>query len=412
MEAVPMFSGDPASAQATKITPSTFLKKFRSHMMDLIGNATMTAAEKDAMKLAAFTDYLEEDSPAEKWFDALQAGNGAVTTWAALEAAFKARFPAPQKAVRDAQEWERELLGMKLTLGELDTVVKVGGADVYAHINFAARLLEVAHLAGIAATASGVWQSRDALPDVLREKIPATQASWITYTDAIKAIDRVYLRESVAKARKAQEIERTVADLRRGPAPMTPVSKMASQMARTAIATPRAAPVAAPVAGAQGGVFGGGGGRGNLFTPPKTLRPEEREHLQKIIDTMQGAPPDDAAGRAVYARRVAGWERMHGDKGRAVRYEHTGYPLSPGTLPPLSGECFGCGKRAIPWHGGKDCPGPRIPHQESTFRAVCARYLRNNTTPVNAVLEDEDPLAWMDDEYEYGEEDFVAGPSE
>ncbi|KAJ7256199.1 hypothetical protein B0H12DRAFT_1016043 [Mycena haematopus] len=164
----------------------------------------------DAQKIDAFPDYLVEDSPAEKWFITLQNGAAPVTTWAALEAAFHVRFPGPEKVERTAQEWERELAGMRLTLNELTTTVKVGGAEVFAHVHFASRLLELARLAGIAATPSGIWQSRDALPEVLREKVPSMQADWTSYTAAIRQVDRVYLRESVAKARKTQELERTV----------------------------------------------------------------------------------------------------------------------------------------------------------------------------------------------------------
>ncbi|KAJ7274053.1 hypothetical protein C8J57DRAFT_1014113, partial [Mycena rebaudengoi] len=115
----------------------------------------------------AFLNYLVEDSPAEKWFKAHQAGATAATTWQALEAAFHVRFPGPVKAERSAQEWERELVGMKLTLEELNTTVKVGGMDVFAHVHYAGRLLEVARLAGIDQTTSGIWQSRDALPELL-----------------------------------------------------------------------------------------------------------------------------------------------------------------------------------------------------------------------------------------------------
>ncbi|KAJ7113526.1 hypothetical protein C8R44DRAFT_630793, partial [Mycena epipterygia] len=163
------------------------------------------AKDPDVRKIDAFPDYLVEESPAEKWFRDLQASANAVTTWAALEAAFHIRFPGPEKAVRTPQEWERELAGMKLTLAELGTTVKIGGADVFAHVHFASRLFEVAQLAGVAATTSGVWQSRDALPEVIRDKVASTQTSWATYTAAIKAVDRVHIREGVAKAKKAQD---------------------------------------------------------------------------------------------------------------------------------------------------------------------------------------------------------------
>ncbi|KAJ6510919.1 hypothetical protein C8R45DRAFT_814468, partial [Mycena sanguinolenta] len=159
----------------------------------------------DAQKIDAFPDYLVEDSPAEKWFLALQSSATPAMTWAVLETAFHARFPGPEKVERTTQEWERELAGMRLMLTELNTTVNVGSAEVFAHVHFASRLLELAQLAGIAATPSGIWQSRDALPEVMREKVPSTQADWTTYMAVIRLVDRIYLRESVAKAQKAHE---------------------------------------------------------------------------------------------------------------------------------------------------------------------------------------------------------------
>ncbi|KAJ7362698.1 hypothetical protein DFH08DRAFT_1025075, partial [Mycena albidolilacea] len=193
------FSGEPVGAESTEVTPGTFIKKFRAHMRDL--------GQTDAQKVDAFPDYLVEDSPAERWFMAwkLEAAAAANPPWLNLEAAFHERFPGPEKAERTPQEWERELAGMVLTLPELSATVEVGGADVYAHVHFASRLLEIARLARIETTTSGIWQSRDALPEVLREKVPSTQENWTTYTATIKAVDRVYLREGVAKARNAQE---------------------------------------------------------------------------------------------------------------------------------------------------------------------------------------------------------------
>ncbi|KAJ7226035.1 hypothetical protein GGX14DRAFT_556783 [Mycena pura] len=409
-ELVPMFTGEPVVADSTEVTPATFVKKLRAHMRDL---GTDNTQNPDARKIDAFLDYLVENSPAEKWFKMQQASATPFITWAALEAAFHIRFPGPEKAERTPQEWERELVAMKLTLGELGSTVKVGGAEVFAHVHFAMRLLDIAREAGIANTTGGIWQSRDALPEVIREKIPATQTDWITYTNAIKNVDRVHIREGVAKARKAQDLDRRVAQVEARSPPLTPVSKMAVRFGRTGIAVPPGEaiaplPMRAPAGAAN--PFGGGGGQGNLFTPP-AMTEEGKVHLRRIMVGLGASMlQDDAAGRAEYARRVASWIRVHGTN--RVLLERTGYPLSPGTLPPASGECYGCGKLAIPWHKRADCPGPAVPAKESTFCSLCAKYLKEPRAPaaVNAVLEEE--TGWMDFvQYEDGE-DFGTGPSE
>ncbi|KAJ7355177.1 hypothetical protein DFH08DRAFT_803224 [Mycena albidolilacea] len=82
-EIVPMFSGDPeTAADPNAVNPSTFIKKFRSHIRDL-------AVASDADRIDALLDYLDL-----KWY-------------------------------KDLKEWERELMGMKLKVEELDTTVQV-----------------------------------------------------------------------------------------------------------------------------------------------------------------------------------------------------------------------------------------------------------------------------------------------
>jgi hypothetical protein len=138
-EGMLFFSGEPMGTEAVAVTPMTFIKRFCVHMRDL-GNQT------DTMKIEAFADYLTDNSPAEQWFNALQNGAAPVTTWVALEAVFQTRFPGPVKAERTAQEWDRELAGMKLTLTELGTTVDIGSTEVYTHIHFTSRLLKIAWL--------------------------------------------------------------------------------------------------------------------------------------------------------------------------------------------------------------------------------------------------------------------------
>ncbi|KAJ7112700.1 hypothetical protein C8R44DRAFT_631597 [Mycena epipterygia] len=385
------------SAETKTVTPSTFIKKFRAHMRDL----TVTA---DAARIDALQDYLEENSPVEKWYKDLQASANPATTWAAMEAAFLARFPGPEKAERTAQEWERELASLKLTVEELGTTVKVSSADVFAHVHFAGRLLEIAKLAKIDGTTSGIWQARDALPEVIRDKVPSTQTDWTTFTAAIKAVDRIHIKEGVAKAKKVQEMECTLNDLTKNRTPpMTPVSKMAGQLSRTALGTPKAP--TGPVAPAGGNPFASGGGRGNLFggQQQQNLDENAKARLREVAGRLaRSLLRDDAEGRAEYARRVGLWNAAHREG--KVLLEQVGYLLSPGTAAPCSGECFGCGKVTTPWHRKSECPGPAIPPKETTFRSICMRNIAAKAVPVNVVAE------WMD----FGdveEEDFVAGSS-
>lgn len=298
-EIVPMFSGD-AEAEANAVSSTTFLKRFRAHMRDL-------GVTGDAERISALQDYLADNSPAEHWYSDLQRSAKAAKTWATLEAAFLKRFPGPQQAERTAQEWERELTRLRLTVDELNTTVKVGGVDVFTHVHFAGRLLDLANRAGIAATPSNIWQARDALPDVLREKVATTQTDWTTFTDAIKAVDRAYIREGVVKAKKANEMERLVKDLaaKNRATPLTPVSKMSAQLAQAVLSTPGASAQQTTPTLSATNPFGQGGGRGNLFAQPQELDKQAKTKLRGIVAVLsRSIPKDDAAGRAEYARRV------------------------------------------------------------------------------------------------------------
>jgi hypothetical protein len=134
------------------------------------------------------------------------------------------------------------------------------------------------------------------------------------------------------------------------------------------------------------------------------MTPDDKAKLKEVADKLGRALlRDDAAGRAEYARRVTIWEAAYA--GMHPRLELVGYPLSPGTVAPGSGECFSCGKVTTPLHRSNKCTDTKIPRKEATFRSLVNKYLRPTPVQVNAVAD------WMD----FGdteEEDFLAGSSE
>lgn len=341
-EIVPMFTGVPFATQSDVVTPATFIKKFMVHMRDI---GIKENAAGDVRRIRTMHNYLVENSAAEKWYDKLKTDGTLPTMWEVLEAVFLLHFPGPVRVERTGQEWEREMAGMRLSLAEINTTVKVGNADVFVHVYFASRLLEVAKLAGIETTASGIWQSCNALPEVIHEKVPSTQAS-------IKSVNRAHIREVLPRLGRRRTWSARSLSSR---------SARCRQMLCTPLTTLQAttAPVPMRVA-ADADTFGGTGGLGNLFTLLNTLTDVGRWHLGKIVKGLSGSMLlDDQAGRAEYARCIGGRNTVHG--GKKVLLERTGFPLSPGTAPPLSGECFVCGKITVPWHRRDDCPRPKIP---------------------------------------------------
>ena len=174
------FSG----TQEDSIQPSDFLKMVKCSFL-----ATRTTS--DSQKINLFELYLKSDSLAEEWY------NNAKTpkkVWAELELEFKKRFPNVKKAMKMTPELERELGAMRITTEELGETEKYKGEEVYMHMIFAEKILDLAKCTKIENSTSGLWGMRDELPEVLQEKIPENQASWMAFTQAIRAVDMGHIR--------------------------------------------------------------------------------------------------------------------------------------------------------------------------------------------------------------------------
>jgi hypothetical protein len=146
LENIPEFSG----TQEDTTQPSDFLKMIKRSFL-----ASGTTA--DDQKVGLFELYLKSDSPAEEWY------NDAKTpkkTWLELEQEFKTRFPNIKKATKTAPELERELGAMRMSMEELGKTEKYRGEDVYTHMVFAEKILDLAKRAKVEASTSGLWNVR------------------------------------------------------------------------------------------------------------------------------------------------------------------------------------------------------------------------------------------------------------
>ena len=158
----------------------------------LLASGTTT----DDQKINFFELYLKSDSPVEEWYNEVK---GTKKTWDVLKQGFKNRFPNIKKATKTSQELERELGAMRITMEELGKTEKYRGEDVYTHMIFAEKILNLAKRAKVETSTSGLWKVRDELPEVLQEKIPESQASWMDFTQAIKDVDMGHIRKGVRK---------------------------------------------------------------------------------------------------------------------------------------------------------------------------------------------------------------------
>jgi hypothetical protein len=121
-------------------------------------------ATTDKQKINIFELYLKSDSPAEDWYNDVKTPK---KTWFELEQGFKIRFPNIKKATKTALELERELGVMRISTEELGKTEKYRGEEVYTHMIFVEKILDLAKQAKIEASTSGLWNIHDKLPEVL-----------------------------------------------------------------------------------------------------------------------------------------------------------------------------------------------------------------------------------------------------
>lgn len=384
------FAGDSTDT----LQPSAFLKNIRIHLRE--GNVA------DADKPGAFGDYLKTGSTAEEWYEDTTTPKN---TFTALEVAFKIRFPDIEKAKKTGVELERELGDLRIRIEELGITEKYAGEDVWTHVAFAERALDLAKRAKIHTSTNTIWQLRDKLPDLIRDKVSENQTDWTTFCTAIKNIEVSYLREGARRyrermAEKDANDARLLKLERTRNAPTSNISSITNQMSKTSItATPY-----------QQNTSQRNTSR-TTFTPAANRTPptEEQKTALRTLITAFPPHPNTPQGHTAYLEQCEAWRQRFGENQKVT--ETTGFPLRPGSAPVCSGECYACGKTGHPRSNCTADIANQINIRERAWRALCGSILghRQAAQAVNMVNLDNSSTSWM---HTAGSEDYTSQGNE
>ncbi|KAJ3963834.1 hypothetical protein EV361DRAFT_812997 [Lentinula raphanica] len=359
--AIKNFSGDPTDG----VRPSTWLRELEKTFV------AMGIAEKDwAAKLKMF---LEEDSLAEEWYDSLT-DEQRLGVWSDLSKMFNERFPSQKREKKDAKVYLEELESLCIT-HEL-ILTRHSEAQVPYHKWFGERLLALAKGAKIDKTKEGIASAWKKLPYALKRAVGEDHEDWESFTNAIRAVKWSTLR---VEAEHEVDLEK-----RRELLPVaqaTPRTQLASSFASANISSPPPSP-----------------------TPNRTRRNDsdfgrntprydslvDKAALRAAIVAKQPYP-DSEEGRRAWEQDVRDWARRFGQN---VRFsDQTVMPLTPGTAPVCSGECFKCGRSH---RRGEECTGGSIPRIEGNWRAYCQRILGSENRPARVfAVEDGGDDSWI-----------------
>jgi hypothetical protein len=122
--------------------------------------------------------------------------------------------------------------------------------------------------------------------------------------------------------------------------------------------------------------------------------------MSNVLTKALPACPKNAEGLAQYNSQVLQWQATHGQNRRSPN-ETRPYPLSPGTVPAASGECWKCGHRS---HHPGPCANPVVPTLETKWRSIAqtirkrAEAAASPSTNVNLVAEESDEVCTYDAE--------------
>ena len=225
------------------------------------------------------------------------------------------------------------------------------------------------------------------LPKPITKLIGLKPMTWKVLADAVRDITLEELMEKVEEERELNR--RTLL------APNTPSKALGAALQNIAITSGQ--PQTFPSNQYQ-----------QLGVIPRPAFNTDRPAHERLADVLNKALPihlKNAEGMTRYNEQVLLWQSTNGQNGKGPN-ETRPYPLTPGTVPVASGECWRCGHRT---HHPGPCPAPPVPVLETKWRSIAQTIHKRAveaaavpTTSINLVTEESDVVHTYDvDELAY-----------
>lgn len=135
-------------------------------------------------------------------------------------------------------------------------------------------------------------------------------------------------------------------------------------------------------------------------TPANTYteRPPH-ERLANVLRKALPLQPNNSEGLVNYNNQISAWQAAYGQSGKGPT-ETRPYPLTPGTVPVASGECWKCGGRT---HHPGPCLLPPVPALETKWRSTAQTIRKKGeiaatATNLNLVNIESDEVSTYDTE--------------
>jgi hypothetical protein len=348
----------------------------------------------DEQRIYTFQKHLEHGSRAQTWWnDELNATDK--STWAHVEAAFHKKWPPTQRVKPTMEDRQEKLFHLKLTENEVGE--KVGDDEdelVYSHIDWA---LKVLALAEDIEDDKGMLipVARNNLPLSVRTLLPNDISTWDKFTDGVCNISINRLLDEKARDKAFRTTTEAVANLtitqptsrynfpayQRSPyrTPYQRTQPMTIEPQEQTTTNQPSTPISAPKTpnartNTTNDPFTGSTIRATtnntrfLTTPASPSANRGSGYVKLAQQSINDNRPynDTEDGRQKYQTALASWTQKYG--GIQADWNTGHIPLTPGSSPLGSNECYTCGRAG---HRRDECTwtGKPIPDVEANWRA-------------------------------------------